>query len=39
VPRLIPGTHGQIISGTGRIPQIDPTEKVNRRLLHFMAVD
>lgn len=37
VPRLIPGARAEIISGTGHGPQIDHAEKVNHRMLDFMA--
>ncbi|MFJ1579562.1 alpha/beta fold hydrolase [Streptomyces sp. NPDC088182] len=36
VPRLIPGTRAEIISGTGHGPQIDHADEVNRRMLEFM---
>ncbi|MEU6800896.1 alpha/beta fold hydrolase [Streptomyces neyagawaensis] len=37
VPRLIPGARAEIISSTGHGPQIDHAEKVNGRMLNFMA--
>ncbi|MFE2021564.1 alpha/beta fold hydrolase [Streptomyces sp. NPDC059499] len=36
VPRLVPGTRAEIISGTGHGPQIDRAEEINRRMLDFM---
>ncbi|MFI5752944.1 alpha/beta fold hydrolase [Streptomyces sp. NPDC051644] len=36
VPRLIPGTRAEIVSGTGHGPQIDHADEVNRRMLDFM---
>ncbi|PVE10360.1 alpha/beta fold hydrolase [Streptomyces scopuliridis] len=36
VPRLIPGTRAEIISGTGHGPQIDHADEVNHRMLDFM---
>ncbi|WP_329204285.1 alpha/beta fold hydrolase [Streptomyces sp. NBC_00683] len=36
VPRLVPGTRAEIISGTGHGPQIDHAEETNRRMLDFM---
>lgn len=37
VPRLIPGTRAEIITGTGHGPQIDHAQEMNRRMLNFMA--
>ncbi|MFF0386401.1 alpha/beta fold hydrolase [Streptomyces sp. NPDC004286] len=37
VPRLIPGARAEIISSTGHGPQIDHADKINRRMLSFMA--
>ncbi|MFD9542324.1 alpha/beta fold hydrolase [Streptomyces sp. NPDC060022] len=36
IPRLVPGTRAEIISGTGHGPQIDHAEEINRRMLDFM---
>ncbi|CAM5617272.1 hypothetical protein SALBM311S_08680 [Streptomyces alboniger] len=37
VPRLIPGARAEFVTGTGRGPQIDHAEEMNRRMLNFIA--
>lgn len=36
VPRLVPGAHAEIVTGTGHGPQIDHAQEVNRRMMRFM---
>ncbi|GHB78721.1 carboxylesterase [Streptomyces viridiviolaceus] len=36
IPRLVPGSRAEIISGTGHGPQIDHAAQINSRMLSFM---